>query len=227
MKPWITLDRAMAPDGTELVLSRRGEELVIRAAGQVLMTSRMHRSEELLAEAAIACLAGAARKRPAVLVGGLGLGHTLRAALDRLPPGATVRVIELVPAVIEWNRTFAAEASGRPLEDPRVGVESGDALHAISAAEGELDAILLDVDNGPRPLAHSGNAALYGEPGIAACRRALRTRGVLAVWSAGPDPAYRARLARGGFAAEERRVPAAESGRERHVIFVARAVPLP
>jgi spermidine synthase len=214
MLPWETIDRAHAPDGAELVLARRGGEWVIRASGRVLMSSRTHASEEALATLALA-RAPAAK---AVLVGGLGLGFTVRAALDLLPERARVTVAELVPAVVAWNRGPLAPLAGGPLEDPRVTVAEADVATVATGAR--WDAILLDVDNGPSPLAHAMNARLYGEAGLATFRGALRDGGVLAVWSAGADPTFVDRLGRAGFAAEARPVAAAASGGQRHVVFV-------
>jgi spermidine synthase len=225
--PWEIIDRARAPDGAELVLARRGDEWVVRAGGRVLMSSRAHGSEEALAELALARVAAAR----AVLVGGLGLGFTLRAALDRLPADARVIAVELVPEVVRWNRGPLAELSGRALDDPRVRLQQGDVGARIAEARGAWDAILLDVDNGPAALAHRANRGLYGGRGVRACRDALRPGGVLAVWSAGPDERYRARLEDAGFAVEERTVPArGGAGRGvRHVVVLAarRAVAAP
>ncbi len=219
MKPWETVDRAAAPGGTELVLARRGDEWVVRAGGCVLVTSRTHGSEEALAALA---LERVARPR-SILVGGLGLGFTLRAALDRLPASARVVVAELVPALVRWNRGPLADLAGRPLDDERVRLQGGDVRARIAEARGAWDAILLDVDNGPSALAHPANDALYGDGGVRACRRALRAGGVLAVWSAGPDPRYRARIERAGLDVEEISVPVrgAGSGGVRHVVFLA------
>jgi spermidine synthase len=219
MQPWETIDRARAPDGTELVLARRGGEWAVRAGGRVLMSSRVHGSEEALAELALARLPPGARPRT-VLLGGLGLGFTLRAALDRLPRDARVIVAELVGALAEWNRGPVAELAGRPLDDPRVRLQLGDVRGRIGEAKGAFDAILLDVDNGPSPLAHAANDRLYGHAGVRACRDALRAGGVLAVWSAGSDEAYRERLERAGFEAEARPVAARGGSGVRHVIFL-------
>jgi spermidine synthase len=157
-----------------------------------------------------------------VLVGGLGLGFTLRAALDRLPEDARVVVAELVPALVAWNRTRVAHLAGRPLDDPRTRLQQGDVLARIAEAKGAFDAILLDVDNGPSPLSHAANDRLYGEQGVRACRDALRAGGVLAVWSAGPDDRYRARLERAGLEAEVHEVPArgGTARGARHVVFL-------
>jgi spermidine synthase len=219
MKPWEMVDRARAPDGTELVLARRGDEWVVRSGGRVLMSSRVHGSEEALATLA---LDRVARPRT-ILVGGLGLGFTLRAALDRLPAEARAVVAELVPALAAWNRGPLGDLARRPLDDPRVRLQLGDVGARIAEARGAFDAILLDVDNGPTALAHAANDALYGERGARACRDALRPGGVLAVWSAGPDAAYRSRLERAGFEVEAARVPArgAGAGGVRHVVLLA------
>jgi spermidine synthase len=218
VKPWEIVETTRAPDGAELALARRDGEWVVRAAGRTLMSSRVHGSEEALAAIALR-EASAAR---AVLVGGLGMGFTLRALLDRLPRDAKVVVVELVSALVAWNRGPLAHLAGRPLEDPRVRLQHGDVRGRIGEARSAYDAILLDVDNGPSALAHPGNASLYGEGGVRACAGALRPGGVLAVWSAGPDPRYLARLERGGLSAREESVPArGVAGGMRHVVVVA------
>lgn len=219
MQPWEIAGRVRAPDGSELVLARRGEEWVVRAGGRVLMSSRLHGSEEALAALA---LERVGRPRT-VLLGGLGLGYTLRATLDRLPPEARVVVAELMPEVAAWNRGPVAHLAGRPLDDPRVRLQIGDVAARIAEARRAFDAILLDVDNGASPIAHPANGRLYGEAGIRSCREALRQGGVLSVWSAGPDDAYLARLSGAGLEAEARVVPArgGGTGGARHVIFLA------
>jgi spermidine synthase len=222
MVPWQIVDRAPAPDGAEWILARRGDEWVVRAGGRVLMSSRQHGSEEALAALG---LAKVARPRT-VLVGGLGLGFTLRAALDRLPADARVVVAELVPALAAWNRAHVGHLAGRPLEDPRTRLQHGDALQRIAEAKGAFDAILLDVDNGPSALADARNARLYGDGGVRACRDALRAGGALAVWSAGPDERYLERLEKAGLDAGVHAVPArgGTSRGVRHVVFVGRKV---
>jgi spermidine synthase len=218
VRAWEIVDRARAPDGAELVLARRDDEWVVRAAGRTLMSSRVHGSEEALAAIA---LREAATPR-AVLVGGLGMGFTLRAALDRLPADAKVVVVELVPGLVEWNRGPLADLARRPLEDPRVRLQQGDVGRRLGEARSAYDAVLLDVDNGPSALAHPGNASLYGERGVRACASALRPGGVLAVWSAGPDERYRQKLERAGLGVREERVAARGSaGGVRHVVVVA------
>jgi spermidine synthase len=194
MKPWETVARALSPDGTEMTLSRRDDEYVVRYGGKVLMSSRQHGSEDALAELA---LSRAAHRR-AVLVGGLGLGFTVRATLDRIPVDSKVVVAELTPALVEWNKTFVAKLAGRPLDDPRTRLHVGDAVRRIHEAKGAYDAILLDIDNGPGSMVHEANHRLYGPAGIAACREALREGGCLAVWSAHHDERYLERLSRAG-----------------------------
>lgn len=222
MVPWQIVDRAAAPDGADWILARRGDEWVVRARGRVLMSSRQHGSEEALAALG---LAKVARPRT-VLVGGLGLGFTVRAVLDRLPGDARVVVAELVPALAAWNRAHVGHLAGRPLDDPRTRLQHGDALQRIAEAKGAFDAILLDVDNGPSALADARNARLYGDEGVRACRDALRAGGALAVWSAGPDERYLARLQKAGLEALVHAVPArgGTSKGVRHVVFVGRKV---
>jgi len=219
MLPWETLGRARAPDGAEVVLVRRGDEWVVRVAGRLLVTSRAHGSEEALAELALGALSPSRRPR-AVLLGGLGLGFTLRAALDRLPPEAKVVVAELLPALAGWVRGPAAALAGRPLDDPRVRLQLGDVARRIAEARGAFDAILLDVDNGASPLAHRDNARLYGVAGLAACLGALRAGGALAVWSAGPDERFLARMQAAGFEARAAPVAPRPGSGARHVVFL-------
>jgi spermidine synthase len=217
VKPWETRGRALAPDGTELVLAHRDGEWVVRYGGRVLMSSRQHGSEEALAALALP----RAKHRRQVLVGGLGLGHTLRAALDRVPATATVTVAELTPALVEWNRGPVAALAGRPLDDPRTQLHLGDAVALIEATRGRFDAILLDIDNGPASAVHQANSRLYGPAGVAACHGALAAGGCLAVWSAHHDGRYLERLGRGGFRAEARVVPArGQAGGAKHVVFL-------
>ncbi len=220
MKPWETIDRARVPDGTELVLAHRDGEWVVRYAGRVLMSSRQHGSEDALAELALARVTSPRT----VLVGGLGLGYTLRAALDRVPPDGRVVVAEISRELVQWNRGPVAHLAGRPLDDPRTRLQVGDVAARIAEARGAFDAILLDVDNSPSSMVLAGNDRLYGARGVAACRDALRAGGVLAVWSAGPDDAYRERLSRAGMEAEAVPVPARGTGGRgaRHVLFLAR-----
>jgi spermidine synthase len=211
------VEASVAPDGTSLVLARRGDEWVVRSGGAVLMSSRQHGSEEALAALALA----KAVHRRSVFLGGLGLGFTLRAALDRLPTQARVVVVELSPALLDWNRRLVGQLAGRPLDDPRVRAQVGDAAVRLRGARDAYDAILLDLDNGPTALVQGSNRWLYGPAGVAACRQALRPGGRLAVWSARGDDGYLERLQRAGLDAEARSVPARGQRGLRHVIFLA------
>lgn len=201
------------------MLLRHGGEFVIRIGARALMASGSHGSEEALAE--WACARVGDRPRARVLVGGLGMGFTLAAALRHLGPGAHVEVAELVPAVVDWNRGPLAHLAGRPLEDPRVAVYAGDVAGRIRAARGALDAILLDVDNGPDGLTASANDWLYSAAGLAAAFAALRPGGVLGVWSVAPDREFARRLGQAGFAAEERVVRARGKKGGRHTLWLA------
>jgi spermidine synthase len=216
MIPWRIVDSAVAADGTKIELARRGDEWEVRADRTTLMSNRAHGSEEALARLAFERLPGATR----VLIGGLGLGYSLRAALDLLPPHGRATVAELSPKVVGWNRSEIAHLAGRPLDDPRAVVFAGDVRRAILET-GPYDAILLDVDNGPTSLVHDSNGRLYTAAGIAACRSALGLGGVLAVWSLTADEDYLRRLRKAGFDATCLRVPARAGTRKRHVLFLA------
>lgn len=212
------IDTVMTGDGTEFVLARRGDEWIVRAGGMLLMSSRMHDSEEALAKRALEQVAAPR----AVLVGGLGLGYTLRAVLDRLPPDGRVTVAELVPAVVEWNRTHVSALAGNPLADPRAEVVVADVFETIGRARRAFDVILLDVDNGPVGLSQARNQRLYSHYGVRACYAALRPGGVLGVWSAGPNARFERRLAGAGFKVDVLRVIAREGSRGQHILFLAR-----
>jgi spermidine synthase len=224
MLPWETVGRAQVGGGTELVLARRGDEWVVRAGGRVLMSSRQHGSEDALAAMALERLEARSGASRTVLIGGLGLGYTVRAALDRLAPGDRAIVAEISPDLVAWNRGPLAHLAGHPLDDPRVRLQIGDVAGRIEEARRAFDAILLDVDNSPSSMVLAGNDRLYGDRGVRSCRDALKLGGVLAVWSAGPDDAYRERLGRAGFDSEARVVPARGpgAGGARHVLFLAR-----
>lgn len=214
MQPYVIVDRQTAADGALLELVRHGHHWIVRVAGRVLMSSQNHRSEDQLAQLAITDSAAVRR----VLVGGLGLGFTLRAVLDRVSEQAEVTVAELVPAVVEWNRGPVAALAGEPLRDPRVSVHAGDVAAALSAPN-RFDVVLLDVDNGPSPVAHQDNEALYGDAGSRKLHRALTAQGVLAVWSAEGDPRYQRTLERAGFRQVVTRSVRAHGAR--HFVFVA------
>lgn len=218
MIPWEVVGREVAPNGGELILSRRGSEFVIRVGSQDLMWSGSSHSEREMARLAIRRLGP--RRAPRLLIGGLGMGYTTRAALDHLPPDAEVVVAEIVSGVVAWNRGPLAHLAGAPLDDPRVRLELGDVHDLLAAARAAFDAIVLDVDNGPQGLTRKANQRLYGARGLASARRALRPGGVLAVWSASPSPEFEQRLRAAGFQSSTARVRArgADGGRV-HSIF--------
>lgn len=199
---------------------RRGAEFSIRLGHNELMNSRVSGSEEALASLACAKIQG--RAQPNILIGGLGMGFTLRAALAVAGPQAGIVVAELVPAVVNWARGPMADVFGNSLTDPRVIVHGADVGQMIRSRRSAYDAILLDVDNGPEGLTRQANDTLYDPDGLHAARAALRDGGVLAVWSAGPDQAFSRRLRKSGFDVDEVRVRATRSrGGARHVIWIA------
>jgi len=219
MKPWELLGESTAPDGATLALMRHDREYVIFANGKILMSSRMHGSEEALADFALSH--AKVLESPTILIGGLGLGFTLRAALDRLPAAASVVIAELVPAVVEWNTGPLAPLAGHPLKDPRVHVSVGDVSAPLRAGRERFSAILLDVDNGPDAFTSANNSALYSDRGLAAAFAALTPSGVLAVWSAWEDRKFEQRLRYNGFRVEVKRVRARlKEGGPRHTIFL-------
>lgn len=222
MTPWTLLDSTPVPgNGGELCLYQRGAEFSIKIAGRgELMNSRVHGSEDALAELTCARLENGTD--PRLLVGGLGMGFTLAAALRRLGGAAQVVVAELVPGVVAWNRGVLGEPAGYPLLDARVSVREKDVARILDVETQGFDAILLDVDNGPEGLTRKENDWLYGEDGLNAACAALRPGGVLAVWSAGPDQAFLQRLRKVGFEVEEVRVHAHGAKGARHVIWFAR-----
>lgn len=219
MIAWEHLDTATVPDaGGELRLMRRGAEYSIMTGSIELMNSRLSGSEEALATLVCARVGADAR----MLIGGYGMGFTLRAALAALGPAAKVVVAELVPQVVDWARGPMAHLSAGCLEDPRVSVVLGDVSRAIGAGAQAYDAILLDVDNGPEGLSRKENDRLYSRGGLAAARAALSPGGVLAVWSSAPSEAFTKRLTSAGFAVEV--VPVRAGGGKRgarHVIWLA------
>jgi spermidine synthase len=221
MIPWSVLDTAQVPGGGgELRLKQRGAEFSIMLDHNELMNSRLSGSEEALAT--IACEKIRRRKMPRILIGGLGMGFTLRAALVALGPDARIVVAELVPAVIAWARGPMAEVFGASLTDPRVSIREADVGEVIRSDAAAFDAILLDVDNGPEGLTRKANDALYDLKGLGGARAALRSGGVLAVWSSGPNPKFTWRLRKAGFEVEEVRARANGSrGGARHVIWIA------
>jgi len=219
VKPLEILGETVAPDGADMKLTRRGNEYIILVNGKSLMSSRMHGSEEALAT--LACQRARTLEQPCVLVGGLGMGFTLRATLDFLPPDARVVVAELAPAVVEWNRGPLGLLAGHPLQDKRVRVELGDVAATLRSEPDRFDVVLLDVDNGPAAFTRPDNAGLYDDRGIASARAALKSGGVLAVWSAREDRKFEQRLRYGGFAVQVERVRGRlKKGGPRHIIFL-------
>ena len=219
MKAWELLGETSTPDGTDVRLTRQGHEYVILVDGRTLMSSLRHGSEDALAT--IGCRHLQSAEDPRVLIGGLGMGFTLRASLDALPPAAIVTVVELLPAVVEWNRGPLGSLAGHPLDDSRVRVELGDVGLALrAAAPSRLHAILLDVDNGPAAFTASSNGSLYDNAGVAAACAALDAGGVLAVWSAREDRRFEQRLRFHGFTVTVERVRARlKKGGPRHIVF--------
>ncbi|MDB5697183.1 MAG: hypothetical protein JWN21_2726 [Sphingomonas bacterium] len=224
MTPRELIATAAIPGGDELRLFRRGQDWMVVLDRNELMSSRMSGSEEALATLTAARLSR--RANPRVLIGGYGMGFTLRAALAAFASDARFTVAELVPEIVDWARGPMASLTAGCLDDPRVAIEIGDVAASIArgAKDAGWDAILLDVDNGPDGLTRAGNDCLYAGPGLAAARAALRPGGLLAIWSAGPDAAFVRRLGAAGFAVEEVAVRARSNGKgPRHVIWFARA----
>jgi SAM-dependent methyltransferase len=212
--PWNKLATARAPDGTELSLWRRGDEIVVRVGGVDLMGSRQHGSEEVLAELGCEGLGEGAR----VLIGGLGLGFTLEATLELLPRKAEVVVGELLPEIVAWVRDPVGR--GAYLDDRRVRIAIGNVAEIIRGSEARFDAIMLDVDNGPAALCLKDNHVLYGPDGLAAAHRALKPGGRLAIWSASIDNAFTKRFGKSGFDARAVPIRARRDKGARHCIFV-------
>lgn len=215
MLPNETIDTATV-GSNEFVLARHGDDWVVRVNSRILMSSRMHASEESLAEHSLELF----REPRAVLIGGLGLGFTLRAVLDRVAGDAVVTVAELVPELVGWNRAQLAELNGRALDDARCQVVVGDVFDTIKRSRGAFDVIMLDVDNGPIALSHAANQRLYGEQGLRVCHQALRSKGVLAVWSAGVNARFERRLSEAGFDVKVMRVAVRPGARAQHVLFL-------
>ncbi len=211
MKPRLKLSSTKTPEGGEVVLFSHDQDFIINVNGQDLMLSRHNESERDLAWLGCAHLVD--HSEPQVLIGGLGMGYTLREALDLLAPQARVIVSELLDEVVQWNHKFLGELNDRPLKDERVEVKTGNIVELVLGAENSFDAILLDVDNGPGAITDSGNSRLYGPKGIRACRNALREDGLLAVWSAGPSKIFEERLMHSNFHVRRFRVFAYKGGK--------------
>ena len=221
MTPWTYLDTAPIPGSTQkLRLVRRDDEFAIYVGPIGLMTDQDRGSERALAT--LTCDRLRDRPRPKILIGGLGMGFTLRAALGALGPEAEVVVAELIPAVAEWARGPIAHHFAGSLDDPRVELRIEDVNRTIQSGRAQFDAILLDVDNGPEGLTHRSNNRLYDRWGLGRARFALRPGGILAVWSSAPNRKFKARLQLCGFDVDEQRVPAGGNSGRRHVLWLAR-----
>lgn len=222
MQPRELIGTAAVPGGEPLTLYRRGSDYMIVLDRNELMSSRMSGSEIALAEMSCARLAKLGRPAPHLLIGGYGMGFTLRAVLAALGPAARVTVAELVPEIIAWARGPMVDLAAGCLDDPRVDLVQRDVALLIDEAREVYDAILLDVDNGPDGLVRAANNRIYSAAGLEAARTALKPGGVLAIWSAAPDPSFTRRLAQAGLAVEEVAVRARSNGKgPRHVIWFA------
>jgi spermidine synthase len=218
---WVELGRASIPgDGGELRLMQRGTEFSIMVGSIELMNSRLSGSEETLAS--LTCTRLGARPAPRLLIGGLGMGFTLRAALAAWGADAAITVAELVPEVVAWARGPLAGLHGAGLSDPRVKIFEGDVSKLVRDKHAAWDAILLDVDNGPEALMLKSNDDLYDSYGLREAHAALRPGGVLAVWSAAPNPAFAKRLHASGFTVEETRPHAHGRKGTRHVVWIGK-----
>ena len=223
MDSWRTIDSTIIPgSNTELTLSQRNDDFAIRISGLPgdLMNSRMHHSEDALAE--LGCDHLRSNPSARILIGGLGMGFTLAAALKIAGESAEVVVAELVPAVVEWNRGSLGQCAGRPLADSRSRVHLGDVAELIKQPAKPFDAILLDIDNGPEAMTHADNEWLYSQAGLHSIHEKLRPGGSVAIWSARADHRFAKRLAKAGFGVQSRTVRARPGKGSRHTIFVAR-----
>lgn len=217
MKAFETLDRFTTADGQELTFHRRDGDYFVYLDGDELMSTRAPGSEKALAEIACGALSG----RPRVLIGGLGLGFTLRSALDILPSGAKVVVAEVFDCVISWNRIYLSDLQGDALTDRRTRIEHADVWDLVRT-QGPWDAILLDVDNGPTAWCLASNRRLYDQPGLLQLKAALASNGLIAFWSAHPDPRFVKTLRKCGFDARSHSVRAHGGRGAKHAVFVAR-----
>lgn len=215
MKKWTFIDKAATPDGGEIALYERDGDYFIRINGQELMSTRKHASEEALATQA--CQAFSKKRKVRLLIGGLGCGFTLRAALASLGKEAHVVVAELIPAVVAWNKNPAYPLAAKSLTDPRAEVVVADVAQVIRSRPSGFDAILLDVDNGPNGLCIASNNKLYTKAGLASAKAALRPDGCLGIWSSQADPAFAKFMERSGFKVEIQRAPGSS-----HTLFLGR-----
>jgi spermidine synthase len=220
MKKWLLVDTARMPDGQTVSLSEHDGTYAVRVGNAELMSTRKHASEDRIAQ--IACAHAAGIRDARVLIGGLGFGFTLKAALADLPSDATVVLAEIVAAVVAWNRNPALPLAAESLADPRVTVIEEDVADVIRESAGGFDSIVLDVDNGPAALSTEGNHRLYNAAGLQFARAALRPGGCIAFWSAAPDPAFEKLMARAGFRVEVELCRAHATSGSRHYLFIGR-----
>jgi spermidine synthase len=225
LKKWNTVEQVLTPDGKTLSLVEHDGDYVIRVDSEELMSTRRHSSEERIAE--LACAHLRTVRCAQVLIGGLGMGFTLKAALAAVGPDAAVMVAEILPTVITWNQNPALPLASVALADPRVAIRQVDVAEVICASPGGFDSIILDVDNGPAALTVKGNSRLYEEKGLELARSALKAGGCLAFWSAASDPAFERLLARAGFAVEVYKSRAHGHSGPRHTLYVGRTVRTP
>ena len=223
MKPWILIETAQTPGhGAELCLYQRDQEFAIQADNLELMNSRIFASEQALATLACQKLTDPSEAR--VLIGGLGMGYTLKSALDELGETAEVLVMELVPDVVRWNQGLLAHLAGNPLDDERVTVQEGDVAQMIKRGRGSFSAILLDVDNGPNALTYMDNHWLYSIAGLETAYAALKPNGILGIWSSDRDAGFAKRLSQVGFDVDE--IPVRERGKKggHHIVWIAERI---
>ncbi|AGH44699.1 spermidine synthase [Paraglaciecola psychrophila] len=223
MIPWTHLDTVQIPnDGGELKLSQRGDEFSIKLSGKrgELMNSRVFNSEKVLSQ--LGCAHIKPHHDAHILVGGLGMGYTLAAALKAVNADSVVTVAELIPEVVKWNEGPLGHCAGMPLQDPRTKVHIGDVKELLISRQPRFDAILLDVDNGPKGLTHSDNDWIYSEDGLKDIYDTLNPNGMLAIWSAGPDYLFSVRLKKIGFRVDTRDVQARPGKGSKHTIFLAK-----
>lgn len=223
MLQWIQLDTAKIPnEGGELTLSQRGDEFSIKISGKrgELMNSRVYNSEKVLSQ--LGCAHIKPHHDAHILVGGLGMGYTLAAALKAVNADSQVTVAELIPEVVEWNKASLGSCAGNPLQDPRTQIHIGDVKELLTSRAPTFDAILLDVDNGPKGLTHEDNNWIYSEDGLKDIYDTLQPNGMLAIWSAGPDYLFTVRLKKIGFRVDTRSVQASPKKRSQHTIFLAK-----
>jgi spermidine synthase len=220
LKKWTTVDKTLTADGKTISLHEHDGSYTIRVDSAELMSTRQHTSEERIAELACAKLRGTRRAR--VLIGGLGFGFTLKAALSAVASDATVVIAEILGAVIAWNRDPSYNLAAEAMADSRVIVLQQDVAEVIRDARGSFDSIILDVDNGPAALSTGGNRRLYDYEGLRRARAALRHAGCVAFWSAAPDPAFERLMTRAGFAVEVESCRSHGNSGGRHTLFLGR-----